>query len=290
MNNVIVNSSIQSASMLLDVKISLYTGRKTDKATATEVAVAKGAGSKHATTVHKHLFAGDTDLEAIGRHASACRQRIYTLTLPWSDSGTRLLPTKAFFSVSQELSTMRAEFDRLVQVFVDGYAAKVSNAAFALGQLFDRKQYPTPGEIQSRFNFSYTCSPVPDAGDFRVDIPAEAMQEVRAAFAKDAEERVRLAVGDAWTRIYDTAKTIRDKMLDPGEGKGKPRLHESTISGAQELCELLKGLNIFNDPRMEAMRRELEQVVDGADIKSLRESPELRDSVRSKMDSILAKF
>lgn len=281
--------SIQSSAMLLDVSISLYTGRRTDRKSAAELATSKGA-DKAATSVQKHLFAGDTDLAAIQTHASACRQRVYLLTMPWADQGTRLLPTKMFFDATKELADMKFEFERLVGVFVNSYTHKISNAAFKMGQLFDRTEYPSVDEIASKFKFHYAFSPVPDAGDFRVDIPAEALAMVQESYSAVASDRIQQAVGDAWTRLYDMVASIHGKVTDPEDGGRRTRLHEATLTNALELCELLKGLNVFDDPLMNEMRLELYNSIKNVDIGTLRESPEVRSAVKNSMQSLLDKF
>ena len=135
------HKSLSSSAMLLDMNISVYTGRKQDKVTAEEVNLAKNTRSSKAASVYKSLFVGDADLEAINSHAGKVRTWLYSVTLPWSDSGTRLVPTKAFFDISHELSEHEKEFDRLVQQFVTNYGVKISSQAFKLGKLFNPVEY-----------------------------------------------------------------------------------------------------------------------------------------------------
>lgn len=282
--------SIQSSALLLDMNISIYTGRKTDRRTADEVTTAKGAGSKSATSVHKHLFAGDKDLQAINQWAAHARSSIAALTLPWNDTGTRLMPTAAFFDVNHQLDQLKQEFYARVDTFVSNYQSKVSNAAFALGQLFDRAEYPDAAEIRAKFRFEYTFSPVPASNDFRVDIPNEAMAQVQAQFGHMMNDRVEQAVGDVIARLFETIKTLQHKCSEPEEGGRRTRFHETTLEQAKELCQIVKSLNIFNDPGIEEVRAELERSIGHLDIDTLRGSPEARDSVRSKMDELLERF
>lgn len=281
--------TIQSSSMLLDLTISVYTGRRTDRQTAQEITKSKGAGSRSATSVNKFLFAGDQDLADINRWAAHARDRVARITLPWDDSGTRLLPTESFFDATHELDELKKEFDRRVEVFLASYDAKISNAAFALGRLFDRSEYLTENEVRRRFNFSYTFSPVPSSGDFRVDIPQEALEQVKSTFTKHTQKRVEEAIGDVTTRLYEVIRTMQHKCTTPEEGP-RPRIYETTLTQALELCDIAKSLNIFKDPAIESVRAELESALSGVDITTLRESTEVRESVKSKMDALLAKF
>jgi hypothetical protein len=53
---------------------------------------------------------------------------------------------------------------------------------------------------------------------------------------------------------------------------------------------LLSRLNIANDPKLELARVELNRAIDGVDYEELKESDAIRDDVKRKVDSILAKF
>jgi len=281
--------TLQSSAMLLRLNISMYTGRKADKKTKEEVVSDKGAGSRAAASVYKSLFAGDADLEAINTFQAKARKRVADITLPWSDGGDRLVSTRNYFEVARELSSMRGEFDALVTKFVNGYTTKVSNAAFALGDLFDRTEYPDPLEIKHKFDFRYSFEPVPSAGDFRVDLQNDALNQLRQQYQQEAQNRLDAAVGDVWSRVLAEVTRLRDKMIVPEDGK-RPRIFESSFDGFKQLVESLEALNITNDPSLEDVRVKLKGTLDNVDIGSLRDSDEVRESVKAQMQSVLDKF
>jgi hypothetical protein len=283
------HKSLSSSAMLLDMNISIYTGRKQDKATATEVNTAKGARSARATSVHKNLFADDADLEAINAYASKVRMWLYQVTLPWSDTGTRLVPTKAFFDISHELNQHEQEFNRLVDQFVTNYGTKVAAQAFKLGKLFDSNEYPDAHEMHRKFAFRYHFAPVPESGDFRVDIPAEAVHQLKAKFESTMHNRLQEAMTEPWDRLYNEIVHIRTKLTPKEDGK-MPRLYASMLENALSLCSTLQTLNILDDPQLEEARRQLQISLETIDIEALRESPELRDSVKIKMNDLIDKF
>ena len=281
--------TLQSSAMLLSIHISMYTGRKSDKKTRAQVISDSGAKSKAAASVYKSLFAGDADLEAINTFQAKARRDVAAMTLPWSDAGVRLVSTKNFFEVSNTLSSLRAEFNALVKAFVDGYATKVSNAAFALGDLFDRNEYPDPVDIAHKFSFSFSFEPVPSANDFRVDLHNEAIDTLREHYTKTSDQRLEMAMQDVWSRVIDEATRLRDKMIVPEQGK-RPRIFASTFSGFQDLIESLDALNITNDPKLEDARVQLKNAIDPVDLDSIRESPEVRGAVKEQMQRVLDKF
>lgn len=275
--------------MLLDLHLSVYTGRKQDKATAAEINISKNTRSSKAASVYKSLFTEDKDLEAIASYAGKVRTWLYSVTLPWADSGTRLVPTKNFFDITHELSGHEQEFNRLVDVFINNYGVKVSSQAFKLGKLFDPKEFPNVGELTHKFGFNYTFTPVPQSGDFRVDIPAAAAQQVVAQFEKEQNKRIQEAMREPWERLYQEIKHIKDKMIDKEDGKPQ-KLYQSMLDNALGLCETLTSLNLLDDPDLEAARRALEQSLTDIDIVSLRKSPEVREAIKVKMQDLTDKF
>jgi len=281
--------TLSGSAMLLDLHISTYTGRKQDKATAEEVNTAKNAKSKKASSVYKSLFADDADLEAIVAYGGRVRSWLYDVTLPWSDGGTRLVPTSKFFDISHELNQHEQEFFKLVQRFLNNYSTKVSAQAFKLGKLFSAVEYPSAGEIQNKFGFTFVFTPVPQAGDFRVDLPAEALAQVEANFEQAVSKRVQSVMQEPWDRLYKEVNHIKDKMIDKEGGKPQ-KLYQSMLDNALGLCETLKSLNIMNDSDLEAARRALELSLTNVDIKSLRQSPEVRGAIKAKMQDLTDKF
>ena len=282
------HKSLSTSAMLLDLNISVYTGRKQDKATANEVSTAKGARAS-ATSVHKNLFAEDADLAAINSYAGQVRNWLYSVTLPWSDTGTRLVPTKAFFDISHELAQHEQKFNMLIDTFVNNFSTKVAAQAFKLGKLFDSKEYPQASEMHSKFALRYHFTPVPESGDFRVDIPAEAAEQLKAKFEGTMRDRMQDAMKEPWDRLYEQVTHIRDKMLPKEDGKSQ-KLFVSMLENALDLCSTLKSLNVLDDPDLEEARRALEISLRDVDIDSLRKSPELRESVKVKMDNLTEKF
>jgi hypothetical protein len=104
----------------------------------------------------------------------AARIRLYhnQNTLSWSDKGARLLPTSMFMEYKQTMNVMRDNFYKMMGDFLDNYDALVANANLHMGSLFNADDYPTKDEVAAKFGFKLVFSPLPESGDFRLDIPA----------------------------------------------------------------------------------------------------------------------
>jgi len=284
-----MTTSISSAAMLVDLRISVWTARKKAKDEEAQLIQDSNARSAKAASVHKHLLADAEPLMAVGRWASDCRQWLYLHTLPWSDNGARLLPTAQFFTFKTEVTQRETHFWQLVHAFEQQYPVLITSMALQLGSLFKRSEYPDPRDIVSKFGFYPTFSPVPEAGDFRVDIPSDALKELKANYSAEADRRVELAMKDAWDRLHATIVHMREKLEPSTDGKTK-RIHATMLGNAGELCSVLTALNITGDPKLEEARRKLEGIVDRTDTESLRDSEDLRASVKKQLDDLNDKF
>ena len=280
---------IQTVSVLVDLNLSVWTGRKMDKKTSDEVVAAKSAHSKNAASVSKHLLAGTDVLDRIQRHSAMVRNWHYQQTLPWSDGGTRLLPMKSFFEYKDQLNQHEAEFETLVKEFVQEYPVLVSAAAFQLGDLFNRGEYPDIGSIIDKFKFKYVFLPLPDTGDFRVEVGEETKNELTKQFKGYYETKINDAMKDIWDRLYDNLSKLSER-LDYADGETKKIFRDTLVTNALGLCGMLSNLNVTNDAKLEDARRKLEDALNGIEASDLREDPLLRQDVKTRVDDILKSF
>lgn len=284
--------NIDTCALLVEFNASVWTARKLDKSATDEVVISKRAAAKDAARVNKHLLAGRNELDVIQKHVNAVRTYVYENTLPWSDTGIRLLPTAKFLEFNDRMAKFEQEFVDTVNLFVAVYPTLITAQAMALGDMFDRNEYPSANEMSHKFSFRLNYMPVPKAGDFRIDVGNEAQAELQAKLAKLADERVEAAMNDARSRL----RTHLDRMLERlkveevnGEVR-KSRIHDSLVEGGLELCDALRALNLTGDKELEKARAQLESLLRGVDVVDLRKHPEARTEVRAQVKDIMAKF
>ena len=297
-NNVEV-STIATAAVLIDMNISTWTGRKRDKQTTDEVNVNKQTGSNKAASVIKNLMSDDTDLDRIRAYAQDTRLFLMKHTFAWGDGGTRLLPSALIFDVTSQLDGRIQQFDMLVNAFCNNYGLKVSAAAFKLGQLFNRAEFPDTETVRRKFNVRYVLHPVPTSGDFRVDVQKDVGEYLKKQFETAANDRVTAMLREPWQRIYENLTHVKERMeaalaFEPaGEGEDKrraPKIYQTVIDNAIDLAGLLDKLNISKDPALDECVASMRRLFVNLDIKSVRESKEVQASVKTKIDDILGKF
>src|SRR6056300_910016 len=120
-------TSLASSAMLSELSISQWTGVKRDKRASEEVTADNGA-KKGVARVNKSLLADNQHLTAIHKFVGNARNMHYAMTMPWSDTGLRLLPTAQYFKYHNEMTAVQNEFNRLVSVFLNEYEYAVMDA------------------------------------------------------------------------------------------------------------------------------------------------------------------
>jgi hypothetical protein len=296
--NIEVNT-IATAAVLIDLRISTWTGRKRDKKTSDDVIAAHQATSDRAASVIKNLMSDDKDLDGIRAYAQDTRLYLHRNTYAWNDSGTRMLPSSMIFEVTSELDARITAHEVRVARFIDGYGVKVNAAAFKLGQLFDRNEYPSADEVHRKFSMGYTMSPVPTSGDFRVDVQKDVGEFLKRQYETAANARLAEMLREPWQRIYDSLTHVRDRMEaalayepDAGikDGRKAPKLFQSLLDNALDLANLLDKLNVTNDPALSEVTAKMRRTFSTVDIKSLRESKDQQASVKTQVESILSSY
>ena len=282
--------SIATSAMMVELNISCWTARKLDKNVSKDIDAVKNTKVR-AGNYHKHLLAGNPHHDAVVKYAASSRLWNIKQTIPWSDSGPRIVTMENLFNggYKRELDNRKAEFERLVDVFLGVYPTLISAAAFQLGDLFDRDEYPTPETIRSKFRFNYTLTPIPTANDFRIEIGEQAKRELVEQYEAAFNERLNNAMRDVWDRLYECLTHMSERLADDEAGNRKV-FHGTLLTNARELIDLLAKLNVTGDPKLEEARRDLHNAILNTEIDTLKESDYVRENVKSKVDAILGKF
>jgi hypothetical protein len=282
--------SITNSALLVELNINVWQAQKLDKETTRKVASDNNA-TEDSGKFHKNLMAGTSLRKDIADYAANCRLWHNTQTLAWSDRGVRILPTSLFMDYKTEFTNRKANFDRMVNDFLVQYPSLVQTAHNYLGTLFKAEDYPNAQEVQRKFGFKLTVSPIASTSDFRLQLAEQEVEEVRKQYEESFNERLAEAAREPWERLHKLLSGMSEKLTEPeGEEENKRRWHATFVSNAQQMVGMLTHLNLANDPKLEQARRDLELTMLGADIEDIKESQEVRKDLKDKVDAILNKF
>lgn len=243
-------NGIHGKAMLVTLNISQWFARKIDKRAAAEVAANHKAESNKGS-FYKSLVEGDS-LEAIKQLATRARAAHYRRTLPWSDSGPRILSNLGYLDYMQEMAGYRQQFEKLVAQFVAEYPLLRQEAKRLLGGLFDDSDYPDLQSVVRKFSFVTNVTPLPMADDFRCDLGTEEVDRIRAEIQSNTDAAVKESVADAYDRVAKIVEAYIDRLANPDT-----TFRDSLVQNARDLAEVLPSLNFTGDPKLEEISKRL---------------------------------
>jgi hypothetical protein len=283
--------TITSSSMLVELNISCWTAAKIDKRVTRKAAEDNNAIDS-AGKYEKNLMAGSSLRKELADYAAACRLRHNQLTMPWCDRGPRLLPTSMFFDYKQEFGGRQTYFEDKIARFVREYPVLQKQAQQALGAMFNPEDYPSVEAVRNKFGFNMVFSPVPESGDFRLDMPAQDLAAMRAHYDAAFDSRLADAMREPWDKLHKTISAMTDKLVkvEAAPDGTVTRWHDTFIGNAAELCKMLTHLNLTKDPKLEQARRDLEKAIAGVDIDDVKEDSGVRTDLKDKLNGILKSY
>lgn len=268
--------SISNKALLVSVSISQWVGRKLDKQATNTVEntyVTQGKVGNYT----KQLLPGAEELAKVTSMAQSIRLFFYEQTLPWCSDGSRILSSANYIPFTKEFNKQRDAFNSAVLDFVLAYPALQQMAQAKLGQLYRDEDYPSPEKLSSSFGCEIMFFPIPEQGDFRIQIS----DEEKAAFERQMQEVERQAAKECWKRLYDSAYKAAQKLNDP-----KAIFRDSLIENITEMCGLLSRLNVTDDANLETMRQELETLASRIQPETCRASETGRKDAADKLNEI----
>ena len=277
--------SISSSATLVELGISKWTGRKLDKRASADVASANYA-SNGVANVHKKLLGNCSELKDIDTLVGEARTAHYSMTMPWSDTGLRLLTTKAYFKYHETMTKAQASFDDCVNTFLQAYDWEITQAQAKLGDLFNRDDYPTTESLSGKFGFRLSYMPLPEAGDFRLDINTEAQNDIKSHYETYYTTQINNAMNDVWQRAFKSLSRMSER-LDYASHEDKKLFRDTLVTNVIDMVDLLAVCNVTNDSQMEAMRVRLEDTLQGVTPDALREDAYLRAETKKSIDEAI---
>lgn len=280
--------SLSSSAMLVHLSIGVWTASKKDKVASAEAADSHGADRKLART-YKTLI-DSPKLETLKSLVVRIHASNRNATMDWAGD-MRLLTTANYMKHTAMLTGFESEFWQLVDDFITtDYRWGLTTMQVKLGTLFNPADYPSEAELRRKFRFEAKYMPVPDAGDFRVDIANEAADVLREHYEKVYKDAIESAMQGLWQRLYGTLNIMSRQLAVTTDADGKVkkgRIFTSTLDAMRDLIDMLETCNLTGDPKMQRMQRQLAAALDGIDdVKDLKDEFVREDTKRAVDEAI----
>lgn len=236
--------------LLVDLHITNWTARKTDKSVSTEININKRTKNSGGKFI-KNLLPDNPYMKEITRYVNLANTYYMDMTLAWGNK-QRLLAIDLLEEWTVNIKQIRDGWEKAVQDMKNNYEDSIENARHSLGELFDYADYPSPNDLRFTFDIKYTSIP---STDFRVNLHKHIVEDIRKQIHSDLENQVNDSIKEIIQRFQRSISVLVDDL-----DREKGRLHASLFENLRLLIDTAGSLNVFNDPdvaRIIAESREL---------------------------------
>lgn len=276
-------SNLSEKAMLVHLRISMSLFHIKDSRVSQEVKTVKNAD--YDTGNWWTYLIPKKELDGIVRAAGKCRAVVDSMTLPWNDSGDRILPSELYFDFTQKLRKATDEYDSEVEKFIKAYPDILQRNQKRLGNLNNTAKFPTITEVHSKFGHYTDIFPLPNAKDFRVSLSDADVQGIRENMESSINAKIGNAMASIWQELAELVSKIESTLSEPD------RIFRNTlIDNLKDFCTMIPKLNIVQDTKLEDMRKELADKLANLHPTTLRDNPDVRKQAAKDAKDALEKM
>lgn len=245
--------NIQDKAVLVDLKISLWAAQATDHKLSDEINITK-TGSTNSGRYVKKLLPANDQIKQIQQIANKLRKEFQQATLDWEGS-SRLLPIEKLDDWVKTYNHYQNLFNTAVQNFVNAYPESINKAELALGELFNREDYPD--DIASYFAVAQKIKPIP-TDDFRTEVDSEVIRQLREEAKQATEEQTNKA-----TKAFLEKLLLDINRIINATGPDAKRTRNSLFDTLRSTLDNAKAFNFNSNAELNALIEEGFNLIDG---------------------------
>ena len=268
---------------LVTLKITGWTARTVDRKASADVAERAGAqGEVGDIGQYAKKLISPKNLKPIRALALAMRAKHYDLTMPWDDSGARVLTVPMIERYRKTLDPLMEQRIGAVNDLLEDYPTLVDEAKERLGELYNADDYPSVDQLRDKMSAAYHFDPMPDASNFVVDGLSDDAQE---AIRKDMEEQIaRKLAGTQSTlyrRLHEAIKLCSEKLTPDAETGETKAFRDSMLVNLRDLAETIPDMNITDDPMLAHTSSTVLELLEGVSADNLRKTKRSFDAAKT---------
>lgn len=247
-----------------------------------EAADSFGAESSYLSAAKKLLDTKHPAFKAV----TAVRGRALSLwkglSLPYPESGIRLIRQDDVAVFDVQMTTLRAELDEAVAQLNDRYGELRAAARTRLGRLFNPADYPET--LVGLFRIEHDFPSV-EPPEYLRELSPELFRQEQARVQQRFNEAVRLAE-EAFTAEFTKLVSHLTERLS-GTEDGKPKVfRDSAVENLSDFFQRFRSLNVGSDADLERLVDEAQRVVRGVQPQTLRDNAVLRQQIATQLSGV----
>ena len=261
---------LTTKAMLVDLTIRQWNYSRLDKEATESVETRFNTQAKAGR--YTKFIAENEDMKEINRVLSDAYNFHITNTRPWVYKGANILPSKNYNHYTTKMREFKSMLETAVNNFVVAFPNMKQKAMHRLGSLYKEEDYPDVNEIAGKYEIKISVMPLPNANDFRVtQISDEDINAIKQQIEDQLNEANKNLLHDLWDRLYSVLEKAYETFKD-----SDAKFHDSKIYNIAETIDVLRRLNIDDDPKLERMCVLAEERICNLDPTDVRKDIEVR--------------
>lgn len=207
-----------------------------------------------------------------------------SLTLPYPESGIRLIRQEQIDSFNKQMTTFRTELIDAVARLDDHYAELKSAARRRLGNLYDPLDYPP--SLRGLFDLAWEFPNV-QPPDYLSQLNPAIYEQEKNRISARFEEAVRLAEQAFVSEFAALVSHLCERLSTEASGERKV-FRDSAVTNLVEFFERFRNLNVHSNDQLDKLVSEAQNFVRGVEPQTLRANETLRQHVATQLSSVQA--
>lgn len=245
--------------ILVTLSITHWDPNVRDRKVSEDVAERHNVTDSRMCRLRKTLVPKNDALRQVFSVMREARLYHYANTHAWMFDGPRFMAADAFSEYKAKMEEFKDRFEKAVLEFLNQYDELKDRAREVLGTLYNEADYPSREQVGSRFTFTYSVQPMPEASQFNgLGFNAEAVEELRKSLEADMRATFEKANRRLWQELYEKLEKLTSKLQDE-----KASVRQGTLDAVRNMATMLPKLNVTQDTRLEVLSSRLLRNLEG---------------------------
>ena len=207
------------------------------------------------------------------------------LSLPFPESGIRLIRLEGVESFDRTMTDYRAELDDAVANLDRHFDELKRAAALRLGSLFNPSDYPET--LRGLFGVAWDF-PAIDPPDYLVQLAPELYQREQERVRARFEEAVRLAEQAFLDDFARLVGHLTERITGTNEDGSQKVFRDSAVENLDSFFERFRSLNVRSNQQLDDLIAQAQRAVRNVGAQDLRDSESLRSQVATQLSRVQA--
>ena len=277
--------NIREHAILVRVSISMLGTQKKDKE-ATEASADRYDAAVDQVSLTKSIINRKNPLfQKVDTIKGLIRNTFLAQTGVWDDN-YRVISTKKYGQLRSVIEDLKVDFDQAVDDLVSDMPALRDEARKNLGRLFDDSLIPDDASVRESFGVTFDTEVLPDRANVVMSLEQDRIDQILAEASATDQRRIKALAEETHLRVREELENMIAALREFGDplkdSKRTRTFRDSLVKRMAKIADVLPGLNITGDPRLEKLAQDISEKLAATDASALRGGKKKRGDNRSQ--------